>query len=204
MKAVLLDDYGPASALRYGDVADPVPGEGEVLVRVAAASVNPIDFKIRSGSVKDRMPVEMPWTPGVDVAGEVLVLGSGSTSLKVGDRVMGMAGRTYAELCLVQAGNVALIPEQMGFEDAASLPLVTVTGDQLVRESAKARPGQRILITGALGAVGRSAVYAASSLSCHVVAGVRAQQVAKAAALPGVDGVVAIDDEGRPRPVPAA
>ncbi|WP_174280108.1 NADP-dependent oxidoreductase [Sphingomonas bacterium] len=195
MKAILFDDYGPASVLRYDDAPDPAPGEGEALVRVAATSVNPVDVKIRSGAVRDRMPVDLPSIPGVDVAGEVLALGSGVTSLKVGDRVMGMASGTYAELCLVKADAVTLVPEGLDVEDAATLPLVTVTGYQLVRESAKAQAGQRILVTGALGAVGRSAVFAASGLGCHVIAGVRGRQSAEAAALPGVDEVIAIDDD---------
>ncbi|WP_174292228.1 NADP-dependent oxidoreductase, partial [Sphingomonas bacterium] len=180
MKAILFDDYGPASVLRYDDVPEPVPGDGKALVRVAATSVNPIDVKIRSGAVRDRMPVELPYIPGVDVAGEVVAIGAGVTALKVGDRVMGMASGTYAQLCVVQADTVALVPEGLELQDAATLPLVTVTGDQLVRESAKAQAGQRILVTGALGAVGRSAVFAAKSLGCQVVAGVRGRQAAEA------------------------
>ncbi len=195
MKAILFDDYGPSSVLHYDDASDPIPGKGEALLRVSATSVNPIDVKIRSGAVRDRMPVDMPYVPGVDIAGEVVALGSGVTEFEVGERVMGMAKATYAELCVVKASDVAPVPDGLDLETAASLPLVTVTGDQLVRKSAKAQAGQRILISGALGAVGRSAVFAAHELGCHVIAGVRARQADEAAALPGVDEVVEIDDD---------
>lgn len=194
MKTIRFHDYGPANVLQLDDVPDPVAGDGQVLVRVAATSVNPIDFKVRSGAVKHRMPVEFPSTPGVDLAGTVVGVGPGATQWREGDRVMGLTRGTYAELCVVDAATLVAVPDGLTLEDAATLPLVSLTGYQLVHESAKARPGQTILITGALGAVGRCSLFAANEIGCRIIAGVRGRQAAEAASLPGVDAVVAIDD----------
>lgn len=194
MKTIRFHDYGPADVLRLEDVPDPLAGDGQVLVRVAATSVNPIDFKIRSGSLKHRMPIDLPSIPGLDLAGTVVGVGAGVTRWREGERVMGLARATYAELCVVDAATLVAVPDGLTLEDAATLPLVSLTGYQLVHESAKARTGQVILITGALGAVGRSSVFAANEIGCRIIAGVRGRQADEAAALPGVDAVIAIDD----------
>jgi len=195
MKAVRFYEYGTPDVLRYEEVPDPVTHDGEVLVRVAATSVNPIDLKTRSGATKDRMPIDLPFIPGVDLAGTIVAIGAGVQSFRPGDRVMGIANATYAELSVVAADNLALIPEGLDFEVAALLPLVNLTGDQLVRDGARARSGQTILVTGALGAVGRSAVLAAKRLGCRIIAGVRADQAKEVRVLAGVDAVVAVDDD---------
>ncbi len=195
MKAVRFYEYGAPDVLRYEEVPDPVAHDGEVLVRVAATSVNPIDLKTRSGATKDRMPIDLPFIPGVDLAGTIVAIGAGVRSLRPGDRVMGIAKATYAELCVVAADNLALTPERLDFEVAAVLPLVNLTGDQLVRDGARAQSGQTILVTGALGAVGRSAVLAAKRLRCRIIAGVRADQIEEVRVLAGVDAVVAVDDD---------
>jgi len=195
MKAVRFYEYGAPDVLRYEEVPDPVARDGEVLVRVAATSVNPIDLKTRSGATKDRMPIDLPFIPGVDLTGTVVAIGAGVESFRPGDKVMGVAKNTYAELCAVAADRLALIPKGLEFEDAAVLPLVNLTGDQLVGDGAKARPGQTILVTGALGAVGRSAVFAATQIGCRVIAGVRAKETKEARAMSGVNDVVAVDDD---------
>ncbi len=194
MKAIRFNEYGPAEVLRYELVDDPAPHVGEVLIRVFATSVNPIDWKLRLGSRKSESPIDLPYIPGRDLAGEVLRLGSGVTGLSVGDRVMGLANHTYAELCVAPADDLTGIPLGLSFEEAAALPLVTATGDQLVRQAAKAKPGQTILITGAVGSVGRCAVFAAKEIGCTILAGVRRSQSDQAAALPGVAAVIALDD----------
>lgn len=195
MKTALFHEYGTASVLRYEDAPDPVAGPGEVLVKVLATSVNPVDWKIRSGAVKAFMPVDLPYIPGQDLAGRVVAVGPGVTSLTEGDRVMGLANNTYAEFCVAPADQLVLIPEGLDFETAATLPLVNLTGDQLVRDGAKAQPGQTLLVTGALGGVGRSAVFAAVEIGCRVLAGVRRDRLEEAAALPDVSGAVALDDD---------
>src|SRR3978361_994828 len=195
MKAVVLHEYGPASNLKYEDFPDPQPGPGEVLVRVSAASINPVDYKMRSGAAKERFPVEFPAILGRDLSGIVREVGEGVTTFAPGDRVMALAWSTYAELCIVKATELAKIPEGLEITTAAAIPLVSVTGDQVVRDAAKAQPGETILISGALGSVGRCAVYAAKELGAKVIAGARKNQLEEAKALPGVLEVIALDDD---------
>jgi NADPH:quinone reductase-like Zn-dependent oxidoreductase len=147
MKAVVLHEYGPPSNLKYEDFAAPEPGPGEVLVSVQAVSVNPIDFKMRSGAAKDRFPIEFPAILGRDVAGIVRTLGEGVTGFQEGDRVFALANKTYAELCVVKATDLAKIPEGLEMTTAAAVPLVSVTGEQLIRRGAKVEVGQTIVLT---------------------------------------------------------
>jgi NADPH:quinone reductase-like Zn-dependent oxidoreductase len=106
MKAVVLHEYGAASKLLYQDFDDPVPGIGEVLVRVSATSLNPVDWMLRSGAIKDLIPIEFPYILGVDLAGIVLKVGESVTVVEAGDRVMALTSHTYAELCIVKATDV--------------------------------------------------------------------------------------------------
>ena len=163
-------------------------------MRVAATSVNPIDIKRRSGEAKAFLPIKFPGIVGVDVAGTVIGFGDKVTGFSSGDHVFGMADQTYAELCVVKASNLMKIPGKIDTVDAAALPLVTTTGYQLITNGIPVQQGQTVLVTGALGNVGRSAVFTARSLGARVLAGVRKAHVAEASAL-GVDGVIAIDDE---------
>ncbi len=195
MKAVVLHEYGPASNLTYEDFPDPKPAAGEVLVRVSATSINPADWMVRSGAVKDLIPVEFPYILGCDLSGAVREVGEGVTGFKPGDRVMAMTRHTYAEFCTVKASVLVKIPAGLEMTTAATLPLVNITGDQLIRRAAQVKPGQTVLITGALGAVGRSAVFAASEIGAKVIAGVRGKQLDAARQLPGVIEAIAIDDD---------
>src|ERR1700730_14848410 len=133
MKAIVLHEYGPASKLKYEDFEAPKPAEGEVLVRVCATSINPADWMVRSGTVKDILPVEFPHILGCDLAGTVVEAGEGVTSFEPGDRVMAVALHTYAELCTVKATDLVKIPAGLPMTTAAALPLVNVTGDGMVR-----------------------------------------------------------------------
>ena len=103
MKAIVVHQYGGPEVLKFEDYPDPVPGPGEVLVRVAAASVNPIDYKRRAGLTKDFYPMHFPSLIGVDVAGTVAGMGPGVEGFSVGDRVFAMADNTYAELCVMNS-----------------------------------------------------------------------------------------------------
>ena len=195
MKAVLLLAYGGVDQLQYNaDVPRPEPGAGEVLVRVRATSLNPVDWKIRSGAAKERFPQQFPAILGRDLAGEVAGLGEGTTGWTQGQRVMALALHTYAEYAVVKADALAPIPDALDFEHAAALPLVLLTGAQLVERAAKVQRGQTILITGALGSVGRTAVYVAQQHGAQVIAGVRKSQTEEAAQL-NAHRVVALDDE---------
>lgn len=194
MKAVVLGEYGGPEKLKWEDWDDPVAGEGEVLVRVAAASINPVDWKMRSGEAKARFPVEFPAILGRDVSGVVRAVGAGVTGFEPGDKVFALAWHTYAELCVVKASDLAKVPEGLELVHAAALPLVTVTGEQLIRVGTGIQEGQTVLISGALGGVGRSAVRTAQVAKAKVIAGVRKKQLEEAQSLK-VDQVIALDDE---------
>jgi NADPH:quinone reductase-like Zn-dependent oxidoreductase len=193
MKAVVLHEYGGPSNLKYEDVDDPVAGEGQVLVRVTASSVNPIDYKIRSGAMKQYMPLELPTILGRDISGIVREVGAGVTGFAAGDKVMALGNKAYAELAVVKAEDLAHVPEKLDLVEAAALPLVTLTGEQLIARGAKIQSGQTVLVAGAAGNVGRSAVWTAKKAGAIVIAGVKKSQMKKAAEL-GADQVLALDD----------
>ena len=129
MKAVVMNEYGGPEVLKFADYPDPTPGPGDVLVKVAAASINPIDVLQRSGATKDFFPVEFPGAIGWDVSGTLLKLGPGVGQFSVGDRVFGWAFHTYAELCVVKANLLAKVSDGLDLVEAAALPLVTITGN---------------------------------------------------------------------------
>jgi len=194
MKAMVLKGYGGLEQLELRDIAEPRPGPGEVQVKIAAASVNPIDWKLRSGAAKALMPLEFPAVLGRDVAGEVTEVGQGVTTLSRGDHVLGLVMRGYAEKVVASADAFARLPPGLDLREAAALPLVLLTGAQLIEEAVRPRKGDTVLVTGALGGVGRAAVHVAKLHGARVLAGVRAGQKAEAAGL-GADQVVAIDDD---------
>ena len=193
MKAVIVRAYGDVSELRYEDDDLPEVGAGEVRVRLHATSINPIDWKVRSGAAKAIYPLDFPEILGRDVSGEIDELGQGVDSWAKGARVMGLGGGTFAEYTTVKADSLCPIPDALSFAEAAALPLVLLTGAQLIERGARIEPGQTILITGALGGVGRSAVHVAKAHGARVIAGVRASQVEEASAL-GATQIVALDD----------
>jgi NADPH:quinone reductase-like Zn-dependent oxidoreductase len=194
MKAVVLHEYGGPDKLIYEDVPDPVAGEGQVLVRVAATSVNPIDYKLRSGAAKDRFPLELPAILGRDISGIVRELGKGVSGFKPGDKVMALGNRAYAELAVVAAKDLAFVPEKLDLVKAAALPLVALTGEQLITRGTKIQAGQTVLVTGAVGNVGRSAVWTAKKAGAIVIAGVKKAQI-KVAETVGANQVLALDDK---------
>ncbi len=193
MKAIVVHEYGGPEVLKFEEYPDPVPRSGEVLVRVAAASVNPIDYKRRAGLTKDFYPMTFPGLIGVDLSGAVATLGPGAEGFSIGDQVFAMADNTYAELCVVKADVLAKIPEGLDLIDAAALPLVTTTGNQLMAATA-IKAGQTVLVVGAVGNVGRSAVFTAKDRGATVIAGVLKRQMDEAKTI-GADQVVATDED---------
>jgi NADPH:quinone reductase-like Zn-dependent oxidoreductase len=193
MKAIVVHEYGGPEVLKFEEYPDPVPGPGEVLVRVAAASVNPIDCKRRAGLTKDFYPMTFPGLIGIDLSGTVAKIGSGVEGFSVGDQVFAMADNTYAELCVVKAAVLAKVPKGLDLIEAAALPLVTVTGNQLLAAT-EIKAGQTVLVLGAVGNVGRSAVFTANDRGATVIAGVLKRQMAEAKTV-GADQVIATDDE---------
>jgi NADPH:quinone reductase-like Zn-dependent oxidoreductase len=194
MKAIVINQYGGPDVLKFSDYPDPTPGPGEVLIKVAAASVNPIDLLQRSGARKDFFPVEFPGIIGRDVSGTVFKLGPGVNQFSVGDRVFALAFHSYAELCVVNADLLAKVPDGLDLVEAAALPLVTITGSQLISIAGAVQPGQTVLVSGANGSVGRAAVYTAKDKGAKVIAGIRKSQLAEAKGL-NADQLLALDDD---------
>jgi NADPH:quinone reductase-like Zn-dependent oxidoreductase len=194
MKAVMIRAYGGPEELKLEERPDPIPGPGEVLIKVVASSVNPFDIKLRSGQMKAFVPLAFPAILGVDVAGVVEQIGLGVTGFAAGDRVFTNALQTYASLCVVKASDLAKIPDDMDVTDAAALPTVTLTGAQLAELATGGHKRGTVLVTGAVGNVGRSAVFVAKEKGWTVIAGVRKKQAAEAEAV-GADRVLMLDDD---------
>jgi NADPH:quinone reductase-like Zn-dependent oxidoreductase len=192
MKAVVLHEYGGPEKLKYEEWEDPRAGDGQILIRVTAAGVNPIDWKLRSGAMKDYIPLELPAILGYDYSGVVHSVGKGVEGYAEGDEVFGRAGKTYAELLVADLAGLAKVPKGLDLVEAAALPVVLNTGEQLILQAGKVQPGQTVFISGALGSVGRAAVWVAKKHGARVVAGVRGSHK-KAAEELGADIVVALD-----------
>src|SRR6202158_2793413 len=194
MKAVVLHEYGGPEVLKFEDsVPDPQVSGDTVLIAAAATSVNPIDWKVRSGARQKDFPLSFPAILGRDVSGIVRAVGSNVKHFKPGDRVLALTNATYAALVAVPDSDVTHLPDGVDLVDAAAIPLVSLTGDQLVRLATNVKKGQVVLITGALGSVGRAAVHMAKKIGAQVIAGVRGKQLDDARSL-GVSDVLAIDD----------
>ncbi|MGV9790593.1 NADP-dependent oxidoreductase [Streptomyces sp. NPDC003435] len=174
MKAVRYHQYGDPDVLRHEDVEQPVPGAGQVLVRVVATSFNPVDANIRAGFMQGPIPVTLPHTPGIDVAGTVDALGEGVTGLQAGDQVIGFLPMgepgAAAEYVLAPAEALTPAPKSVALADAAALPLVGLTAWQALFEHAGLTAGQRVLVNGAGGAVGGYAVQLAKQAGTFVIA----------------------------------
>jgi NADPH:quinone reductase-like Zn-dependent oxidoreductase len=195
VKAVRLYEYGGPENLKYEENApEPTLDADSVLVEAAAASVNPVDWKIRSGARQKDFPMTLPVILGRDVSGVVRAVGANVRAFRAGDRVAATTTETYAQFVAVKGSILTHLPDGVNLVDAAAIPMIALTGDQLVRLASKAQSGQTLLVSGALGSVGRAAVHVAKKLGLKVIAGVRARQVAQARTL-GVSDVLAIDDD---------
>ncbi|MFI9359451.1 NADP-dependent oxidoreductase [Kitasatospora sp. NPDC053057] len=175
MRAVVQDAFGGPEVLRVEQVARPVPLPTEVLVRVHAAGINPVDWKTRGGTGMAGLLGEPPFTLGWDVSGVVEEVGFGVTTLKAGDEVYGMpwfprVANAYAEFVTAPARQWARKPATLDHVHAAAVPLAALTAWQAVVDTAQVQPGQRVLITAAAGGVGHFAVQFARHLGAHVIA----------------------------------
>jgi len=176
MRAAAIDGYGGSDRLVVRELPDPgPPGPGQVLVRTRAVSVNPIDWKIRRGSLRLVMPAQFPLVLGYDVAGEVVETGPEVTRFQPGDTVFGgvdlrRQGGSYADLVLARDGALALKPAALSFEEAAALPLAGLTALQALRDKGELAAGEKALVNGASGGVGHLAVQVAFALGAHVTA----------------------------------
>ncbi|MFO0891338.1 MAG: NAD(P)-dependent alcohol dehydrogenase [Isosphaeraceae bacterium] len=174
MRAVVIHEYGSPEKLTLTDLKTPAPGANEVLVRVRAAGVNPVDWKIRSGMLKWILWLKFPFVPGFDISGEVEATGPGVTRFRAGDPVYALLGPPraggYAELAVAPESAVALKPRSLSHLEAASMPVAALTALQAFRDLGHLQPGQRVLINGASGGVGSFAVQIARALGGHVTA----------------------------------
>jgi len=198
MTAAEIGAYGGPDQFSVGTVPEPVPGPGEIRVKVAGAAVNPVDVKARRGVLKAWMPLSFPARLGGDVAGTVDAVGAGVSGFQVGDRVMGMinpmANGAYAEKVVFYAASFAKVPEGMELTAAAALPTGVMTGVQLVEKGIAPKPGAKGIVVGAGGSTGRAAVMAALDAGAIVYAGVRGSSRDAVADL-AVAGVIDLADE---------
>ena len=173
MKAAIYTRYGSPDVVHIADVKTPVPSDDELLIRVRAASVNPYDwhfmrgepyfFRLRLGLRKPKIQLF-----GVDVAGRVEAVGKNVTQFKPGDAVFGMATGAFAEFVCTAPSKLALKPDSMTFEQAASVPIAGLTALQGLRDKGHIQPGQKVLINGASGGVGTFAAQIAKSFGAEV------------------------------------
>jgi NADPH:quinone reductase-like Zn-dependent oxidoreductase len=174
MKAIRIHNYGGPEVLEYEDAPRPEPQADEVLIRVHAAGVNPFDWKIRAGHLKDIFPVSFPLILGWDLSGVIEEVGSGATRFKKGDDVFGMPDPTRngacAEYIVVRESEVALKPKSLHHIRAAAIPLAALTAWHALFNTAALQPGQRVLIHGGAGGVGHFAVQLAKWKGAHVIA----------------------------------
>src|SRR6201981_710439 len=174
MKAVRIHNYGGPEVLKYEDAPRPQPGEGEVLIRVHAATVNPIDWNVREGHMKDFWPHKFPLILGWDLSGVVEELGRGASRFKIGDEVYSVPDPTrngaYADYIVVRESELALKPKTLHHIRAAAVPLAALTAWQSLFDTAQLQPNQRVLIHAGSGGVGHFAVQLAKWKGAHVFA----------------------------------
>jgi NADPH:quinone reductase-like Zn-dependent oxidoreductase len=174
MKAIRFHEYGDPNVLRHEDAERPEPAAGEVLVKVAATSFNPVDAGIRAGYLRQVFPISLPHVPGIDLAGTVAALGAGVTRWTVGDQVIGFLPMVpdggAAEFVAAPAEILAPAPTAIPLTHAAALPAAAQTAWQALFEHAELRGGQRVLINGAGGGVGGYAVQLAKRAGAFVIA----------------------------------
>jgi alcohol dehydrogenase len=174
MKAAQINEYGDASVVHIAETEKPAVDPGQVLVEVHAASVNPFDYKLRSGAMRDAIPLQFPVTLGGDIAGVVVEAGEGVSHVAVGDRVYGQANvvagnsGAFAEYAATAGGQIAKAPSGIDLQQAASLPLVGVSAWQALVQHISLQPGQKIFIHGGAGGIGTLAIQIAKHLGAYV------------------------------------
>lgn len=176
MKAVYYEKYGDADVLQFGEQPTPGIDDHQLLVRVHASSVNPVDWKIRAGKLLPVSGVNFPKIPGRDVAGEVVEVGGKVLSFKVGDRVYGMTdtrnGGANAEYAVISEGTAVMVPPNLNYAQAAAVPLAALTALQALRDKGELEQGEQVLVNGASSGVGSFAVQLAKALGAGEVTGV--------------------------------
>jgi NADPH:quinone reductase-like Zn-dependent oxidoreductase len=175
MKAAFIEEYGDLNTIKTGELEKPEPGEGEVLVRIKSAGVNPVDTAVVRGMLKDAIPGEFPLIPGWDVAGEVEEVGHSVSRFSPGDEVYAYARRpkiqhgTFAEYISLPESYLAERPTNISMEEAGGIPLVGLTAYQSIFDFGELKKNQTLLILGASGGVGTLAIQLAKSIGAKVI-----------------------------------
>lgn len=175
MKAITIEKFGDAEQVQVTTVTEPEPQPNEVKIEVAYAGVNPIDWKIREGYLKELLPHQFPLILGWDVSGKITKIGSEVSGLKVGDEVFAYARKlvvkngTFAEYVCIDAKHVALKPSSLSLKEAAAVPLVSLTAWQSLVTFANLQAGETVLIHGGGGGVGGFAIQLAKHLGAKVI-----------------------------------
>ncbi len=169
MRAARFHQYGPPEVLVIDEVPRPPASEGAVLVKVHAAGVNPIDWKLRAGYLQQNRPIELPVIPGYDLAGTVEAVGPGVTEFEIGQAVFGRGSGSYAEYALAPATALAAKPEAISFDEAATIAIGSVTAWSGLFDAGDVQAGQQVLVQGAAGGTGSYAVQLARWKGAHVI-----------------------------------
>jgi len=167
MKAIQIDQFGGPEVMKLKEVQDPKLNRDQILIKVKAAGVNPVDLVFRSGKHPLVKNIKLPWIPGLDVSGEILEVGEGVSRFKVGDRVMGIVSwGGYAEKAVLEERKTAHLPSSYSFAEGASMPVVLFTAFYALINKGKIKPGQTVLIQAGAGGVGSMAIQIAKA--CHL------------------------------------
>ena len=170
MKAIVYTTFGSSDVIKVIETEKPIIKDDEVLIKSFAVSVNPADIKYRKGLMQQRLPVQLPYTPGLDVAGTIEAIGKNVTRLKVGDKVFGgKHGNNYAEYVSLKESDTSIIPSNISFNEAAALVVPLVTAYSFLIENGEVQKGQRLLILGITGGTGQIMLQMAKSLGMYVI-----------------------------------
>ncbi len=169
MQAIRAHEYGDPGVLQLEQAPVPQPQSGQVLVRIFASGVNPADWKARSGMMRNFRPLTFPWTPGLEAAGVIEAMGDGGNAFRPGQAVFGPMAASYAEYAVANAADLQPKPENLSFDEAATVPVGALTAWGSVVDTAKVQPGWRVLVHGAAGGVGLFAVQLAHWIGAQVI-----------------------------------
>ncbi len=195
MRAIVYTEYGPPDVLQFTEVAKPTPKDDEVLIRIRAASVNPLDWRLMRGKplfvrlMIGGLRKPMVTRPGVDVAGQVEAVGRNVTQFKLGDEVFGACHGAFAEYACAIENKLALKPANISFEEAAAVPVAALSALQGLRDKGRIQRGHKVLVDGASGGVGTFAVQIAKSFGAEVTAVCSTRNVDTARSI-GADHVI--------------
>ncbi|MED5579182.1 MAG: NADPH:quinone reductase [Nitrospinota bacterium] len=196
MKAIQVNSFGEPSVMKLGEIDDPIPSEGEILIEVKGAGVNPVDTTFRSGAHPLSKGLKLPWIPGIDASGKVVAVGEGVENFKNGDRVFGNSlSGSYAELSLLSAHRSAILPDNFDFIQGASFPCVLYTAYYALVYKASIKPGETVLIHGGAGGVGSMAIQIAKTAGANVFCTVSSQEKAEFCKGLGADNVFNYHEE---------